>query len=196
MPLTTGSSNKVISHNIAELINAGHKPSQAAAIAYKEAGRAKTTKAKGSFLCKRCKANINTASVITKSENGQEKPKTAPPSDRFVQNILSRTASLASNMISSPISLDDGNWLSLMNETVDESQHSVVFSGVVYVATEETKMNPTQNKPIFAFRGLTIPELVWYLYDRHIIHEKSEEQMMRDDKIVEIKNKLSELLGL
>lgn len=38
MPLKSGSSSKVISSNIAELINAGHKPSQAEAIAYKEAG--------------------------------------------------------------------------------------------------------------------------------------------------------------
>ena len=39
MPLAKGSSNKVISKNIAELEKAGHKPSQSAAIAYKEAGR-------------------------------------------------------------------------------------------------------------------------------------------------------------
>lgn len=38
MPLAKGSSKSVISANIAELIKAGHKPSQAAAIAYKEAG--------------------------------------------------------------------------------------------------------------------------------------------------------------
>jgi uncharacterized protein len=38
MPLKSGSSKSVISSNIEELINAGHKPSQAAAIAYKQAG--------------------------------------------------------------------------------------------------------------------------------------------------------------
>jgi hypothetical protein len=38
MPLEQGSGQKTISHNIGELINSGHKPKQAAAIAYKEAG--------------------------------------------------------------------------------------------------------------------------------------------------------------
>jgi uncharacterized protein len=38
MPLKQGSSREVISANIAELVRAGHKSSQAAAIAYKEAG--------------------------------------------------------------------------------------------------------------------------------------------------------------
>lgn len=36
--LSEGSSKEVIEKNIAELIKAGHKPDQAAAIAYKEAG--------------------------------------------------------------------------------------------------------------------------------------------------------------
>lgn len=39
MPLEKGSSQKVISANIAELVKAGHDPDQAAAIAYKEAGK-------------------------------------------------------------------------------------------------------------------------------------------------------------
>jgi hypothetical protein len=39
MPLEHGSSEKTISHNIAELRNAGHKASQAEAIAYREAGK-------------------------------------------------------------------------------------------------------------------------------------------------------------
>jgi len=38
MPLAQGSSREVISRNIAELIRAGHKPDQAAAVAYREAG--------------------------------------------------------------------------------------------------------------------------------------------------------------
>lgn len=41
MPLKQGSSQKVISENIGELIKAGHKPKQAAAIAYREAGETK-----------------------------------------------------------------------------------------------------------------------------------------------------------
>ena len=41
MPLKKGSSKKTISNNIAELIRAGHKPDQAAAIAYSEAGKSK-----------------------------------------------------------------------------------------------------------------------------------------------------------
>jgi hypothetical protein len=41
MPLKSGSSHAVISENIAELIKAGHKPDQAEAIAYREAGRAR-----------------------------------------------------------------------------------------------------------------------------------------------------------
>lgn len=39
MPLQKGLSQKTISKNIAELERAGHKPSQAKAIAYKEAGK-------------------------------------------------------------------------------------------------------------------------------------------------------------
>jgi len=38
MPLKKGNNQSTISSNIAELINAGHEPKQAAAIAYKEAG--------------------------------------------------------------------------------------------------------------------------------------------------------------
>ena len=41
MPLQKGSSKAVIEANIKELIDAGHKPDQAAAIAYKEAGISK-----------------------------------------------------------------------------------------------------------------------------------------------------------
>ncbi len=41
MPLEPGKSKEVISRNIAELIRAGHKPDQAEAIAYKEAGETK-----------------------------------------------------------------------------------------------------------------------------------------------------------
>lgn len=47
MPLAEGSSRKTISANIAELINAGHKPSQAAAIAYKKAGKDSAAPAAG-----------------------------------------------------------------------------------------------------------------------------------------------------
>lgn len=39
MPLKEGSSDETISANIAELVKAGHDPKQAAAIAYREAGR-------------------------------------------------------------------------------------------------------------------------------------------------------------
>lgn len=41
MPLQPGSSERVIKDNIAELVKAGRKPAQAAAIAYKQAGKAK-----------------------------------------------------------------------------------------------------------------------------------------------------------
>jgi hypothetical protein len=46
MPLIHGKSDKARSSNIAELISAGHKPSQAAAIAYKEQREAKDTETK------------------------------------------------------------------------------------------------------------------------------------------------------
>ena len=39
MPLKEGSSKETIGANIGELERAGHKPSQAIAIAYKEAGK-------------------------------------------------------------------------------------------------------------------------------------------------------------
>ena len=39
MPLEKGSSDEVISRNIAELVKAGHPQDQAVAIAYKKAGR-------------------------------------------------------------------------------------------------------------------------------------------------------------
>ncbi len=41
MPLKKGTSKETISHNIAEMIKAGHKPSQAIAAAYSNAGKSK-----------------------------------------------------------------------------------------------------------------------------------------------------------
>lgn len=46
MPLKKGSSKKVISQNIGELIKSGRKPDQAAAIAYSEARKSKGGKKK------------------------------------------------------------------------------------------------------------------------------------------------------
>ena len=47
MPLKRGSSKKVISSNIGELIRSGRKPAQAAAIAYSKAGKSRKSKKKG-----------------------------------------------------------------------------------------------------------------------------------------------------
>lgn len=47
MPLMKGSSDQVVSENIAELRRAGHPEDQAIAIAMREAGRAKKPKKKG-----------------------------------------------------------------------------------------------------------------------------------------------------
>lgn len=41
MPLQTGESKKVISKNIAELVNSGRPQKQAVAIAYSEAGKSR-----------------------------------------------------------------------------------------------------------------------------------------------------------
>jgi len=41
MPLKSGSSREVISHNIGKLINEGYKRDQATAIAYDKAGKSK-----------------------------------------------------------------------------------------------------------------------------------------------------------
>lgn len=46
MPLKHGSSKKIISENIGELIRSGRKPDQAAAIAYSEAGKSNKGKKK------------------------------------------------------------------------------------------------------------------------------------------------------
>jgi hypothetical protein len=46
MPLKKGKSRKTISANIGELIAAGHPKDQAAAIAYKTAGKGRKRKAK------------------------------------------------------------------------------------------------------------------------------------------------------
>ncbi len=45
MPLIPGSSNAVISENIAEMIRAGHPRDQAIAAAYRNAGRSRTQNA-------------------------------------------------------------------------------------------------------------------------------------------------------
>jgi len=50
MPLKQGSSQEVISHNIAELVRAGHPQKQAEAIAYKEAGEDEAVKYAGILL--------------------------------------------------------------------------------------------------------------------------------------------------
>ena len=44
MPLKAGTSRKVIEENIKEMIKAGHPPDQAAAAAYREAGKSKGKK--------------------------------------------------------------------------------------------------------------------------------------------------------
>lgn len=44
MPLKKGSSKKVISENIGELVRSGRKPAQAAAIAYSEARKSRKKK--------------------------------------------------------------------------------------------------------------------------------------------------------
>lgn len=46
MPLKKGNSKKTISYNIAEMIKAGHKPSQAIAAAYSNAGKSNKKKGK------------------------------------------------------------------------------------------------------------------------------------------------------
>lgn len=46
MPLLKGTSDKVISRNIAKLIKEGYSRSQATAIAYKEAGKKRARKVK------------------------------------------------------------------------------------------------------------------------------------------------------
>lgn len=46
MPLKKGSSKETIAKNIQEMIRAGHKPSQAIAAAYANAGKAKPKKKK------------------------------------------------------------------------------------------------------------------------------------------------------
>lgn len=46
MPLETGRSKKVISHNIEEMVKAGHPVDQSAAAAYKKAGKYKKPKSK------------------------------------------------------------------------------------------------------------------------------------------------------
>lgn len=51
MPLKEGSSDKVISENIRELVNSGHDEDQAIAIAYKNAGRSKKKK---KSVCPHC----------------------------------------------------------------------------------------------------------------------------------------------
>ena len=50
MPLAHGSSQATISHNIGELVGAGHDPSQAAAIAYHEAGKATVSQLDAAYV--------------------------------------------------------------------------------------------------------------------------------------------------
>lgn len=45
MPLKKGTSKETISHNIGEMIKSGHPPDQAAAAAYRSAGKSKSPKA-------------------------------------------------------------------------------------------------------------------------------------------------------
>lgn len=61
MPLESGSSGATISKNIGELIDAGHEPDQAAAIAYKKAGKANDALARigrDAFIFMSCPENI------------------------------------------------------------------------------------------------------------------------------------------
>ncbi len=85
MPLENGSSKEVIQRNIHELINSGHSPDQAAAIAYKTAG--KTTDDEETYL--------DLLQLAKKMENdaieiGLKLVAAAPPED--VSQLLEITA--------------------------------------------------------------------------------------------------------
>lgn len=53
MPLKSGSSDSTVGHNIAQLIREGYERDQAAAIAYRKAGRSRASKVKAAYKGKR-----------------------------------------------------------------------------------------------------------------------------------------------
>lgn len=66
MPLKSGTSQAVISANIGELIKAGHKPSQAAAIAYSEAHKSKRSSANDADI-----ANLGKVAFVIYEADGK-----------------------------------------------------------------------------------------------------------------------------
>lgn len=196
MSLKIEPSQRMISANIAKLIEEGYGPKQAAAIAYSKAG--KTRKSIGTndvVFSSGANQLLNTEVAPTTSENDElykQEFGTVPLSDPLVSRIMAANPEPKIKNFGS-IGLEHGLILSFALDFFD-TNGSPLYSGYIYLPSN---MDPQDNNlksvvvPKFAFSRLTIPELVWYLYEKKYVDRRSHEQKLRDEKIDEFKAKIN-----
>ena len=188
---------KIISDNIAELIIAGHSPKQAATIAYSEAKKSLETAVVTTPFSSDNSPNTEVATSISDIKETPKKIKReVPNSDPIVQLIQNDRFVQEANEagVSTTINIGHGVGICLFRDASLRGSADR-YTGYMEIGdppgSEHTVLIGIAPRAI-GFHALTIPNLVWYLYEKGIVDRRSHEQKMRDEKIDEFKAKINE----